>query len=188
MKRKISVILAFIFTFIIHGVGFGGGGKVQLPKPPDNPTGVYVKGYFTAGYDKTNLSQYTHHNVHAVLEWDRTGAKKGMVRGIEKGKVGSIDLKKLTKKVTPIEGVHLFSAAINKPESINLCDYTEKYLKGEYSYLPDKLGVPAAFGVPQAKCYITQLKIINKEFCGEFGKEPDAMIRGEVEILLYMPK
>lgn len=190
MKRKISVILAFIFTFIIHGVAFGGGiaPPCPLPKPPDHATGAYVKGYFTVAYDKANLPQYTHHDVHAVLEWDRTGAKKGMVRGIEKGKVGSIDLNKLTKRVIPVKQVHLFSAAIPEPDSQNLCNYTEDFFTEKYCDLPNKLRVQAAFGVPQATCYITQIKIINKDFCGDLKKqEPDAMIRGEVEILLYIP-
>jgi len=188
MKRKISVILAFIFIFIIHGVAFAGGKAQPCPEPPENPTGAYVKGYFTAAYDKANLPQYTHHNVHAVLEWDRTGAKKGMVKGIEKGKVGSIDLKKLTKRVIPVKEVHLFSATLKEPDSMNLCSYEEKFLRDKYCDLPDTMGVPAAFGLPQAKACVTQIKIINKDFCGDAHKqEPDAMIRGEVEILLYIP-
>jgi hypothetical protein len=190
MKRKISVILTFIFTFIIHGVAFGGFVAEPPPKPPELPggaTGAYVKGYFTVAYDKANLPQHTHHNVHAVLEWDRTGAKEGMVRGIEKGKVGSIDLKKLTKRAIPVKGVHLFSAIISEPKSQNLCSYPEEYLIAKYWDLPDQLRIPAAFGVPQAKCHVKQVKIINKDFCGDLNKkEPDAMIRGEIEILLYI--
>ena len=191
MKRSSLVILAFIFAFIIYGVALGGfAPQPPIPKPPENPTGAYVKGYFTVAYDKTNLPQCTHHNVHAVLEWDRTGAKEGMVKGIEKGKVGSIDLKKLTKRVIPVNEVHLFSATIPETKSHNLCKYTEDYLRAVYWDLPNKLRVPAAFGFPpQAMYYITKLKIINKDFCGDLNKqEPDAMIRGEVEILLYIPK
>jgi hypothetical protein len=135
MKRMISVILTLIFTFTINGVTFGGilplPHPIPLPlRPPADVTGAYVKGYFTVGYDKANFPQYTHHNVHAVLEWDRTGVKEGMVKGIEKGKVGSIDLKKLTKRVISVQEVHLFSATISEPKSQNLCSYPEDYLKG----------------------------------------------------------
>jgi hypothetical protein len=189
MKRKISVILAIILTFIIHGVSLGGFAPPQpIPKPPPNPTGAYVKGYFTVAYDKAILPQYTHYNVHVVLEWDKAGVKEGMVKGIEKGKVGSFDLKKLTKRVIPVETLHLFSAAVPGPGK-NLCEYDGDYIRGIYWDLPNKLGVPAAFGLPQAKVYITQIKIINKDFCGDRKKEePDAMIRGEIEILLYIPE
>lgn len=155
----------------------------SLRYPPDNATGAYLKGYFTV-----SLTEPTTHIVHAVLEWDRTGVKKGMVKGIEKGKVGSIDLKKLTKREIPVKGVHLFSAAITEPKSQNLCTYPEDYLRAKYGDLPDNFGVPAAFGIPEGKCYITQIKIINKDFCGDLNKqELHAMIRGEVEILLYIP-
>ena len=188
MKRKISGILAFILTFIIYEVALGG---FAPPKPPPNPpanaTGVYVKGYFTVAYDKANLPQFTHYNVHAVLEWVRTGVKEGMVKGIEKGKVGSFDLKELTKEVIQVKAVHLFSAAIPGPGR-NLCEYDDDYIRGIYWDLPDKLGVPAAFRFPGYKAYITHIKIINKDSCGDVTKEePGAMIRGEIEILLYIP-
>jgi hypothetical protein len=189
MKRNISVILAFILTFIIHGVALGGFAPPKpIPEPPVHPTGAYVKGYFTVAYDKANLPQFTHYNVHAVLEWDRAGVKEGMVKGIEKGKVGSFDLKELTKEVIQVKAVHLFSAAIPGPGR-NLCTYDDDYIRGIYWDLPDKLGVPAALGLPGAKVYITKIKIINKDFCGDVDKEePGAMIRGEIEILLYIPK
>jgi hypothetical protein len=189
MKREISVILAFILAFIIHGVALGGFAPPKpIPKPPDYATGAYVKGYFTVAYDKANLPKFTHYNVHAVLEWDRTGVKEGMVKGIEKGKVGSFDLKELTKEVIQVKAVHLFSAAIPGPGR-NLCTYDDDYIRGIYWDLPDKLGVPAAFGLPGAKVYITKTKIINKDSCGDVTKEePGAMIRGEIEILLYIPK
>lgn len=110
------------------------------------------------------------------------------MKGIEKGKVGSIDLKELTKEVIPVKAVHLFSAAIPGPGQ-NLCKYDENYIRGIYWDLPEKLGVPAAFGLPSAKVYITRIKIINKDFCGDVNQEePGAMIRGEIEILLYISK
>ncbi len=186
MKKEISVILAFILTFIIHGAAFGGfAPPPAIPKPPENPTGAYVKGYFTVAYDKAHLAQFTHYNVHFVLEWDRAGVGEGMVKGIEKGKVGSFDLKELTGRVIPVEAVHLFSAAVPGPGQ-NLCNYTDDYIRATGWYLPETLGVPAVFGMPEFKYYITKLKIINKDFCGDVTKEePGAMIRGEIEILLY---
>lgn len=188
MKKMISVILAFIFTFMIGGVSFGG--KILEPppppsKPPADVTGAYVKGYFTVAYDKAYPHKYTHHNVHAVLEWDRTGAKNGMVKGIEKGKVGSIDLKKLTKTAIPPQPKHLFSTTVYKPDNENLCKYNGEFLRGTYGHLPNELRVQEAFGVPDGKCYITKLEITDKDFCGD---QPNAMIRGEVEILIYIPK
>jgi len=121
-----------------------------------------------------------------VLQWDRAGAKKGMVKGIEKGKVGSIDFKKLTKRVLPAKEVHLFSKTIVTEPSKNLCEYTGDELKAKYWDLPSELGVPAAFGLPQATHHITQVKITDIDSCGDRKKhEPGAMIRGEVEILLY---
>jgi len=184
MKWKISVILAFILALVIHGAAYGGvAAPKPPPKPPENPTGVYIRGYFTIAYDKGHLPQFTHYDVHVVLELDRAGVKEGMVRGIEKGKVGSFDLKKLTKKEIPVGAVHLFSAAVPGPGK-NLCKYDDDYIRGVYWELPGTLGVPAAFNFP--KYYITKLKITNKDFCGDVNKEElGAMIRGEIEILLY---
>lgn len=188
MKKMISVILAFFLTFMISGVSFGG--KILEPppppsKPPADVTGAYVKGYFTVAYDKANPPQYTHHNVHAVLQWDRTGVKEGMVKGIEKGKVGSIDLKKLMKTVISPQAVHLFSTTVYKPQSESLCKYTGEFLRETYGYLPNTLHVQKAFGVPECTCYMTELRIINQDFCGD---QQHAMIHGEVQILLYIPK
>ena len=160
----------------------------RLRNPPEDATGVYVKGYFTVAYDKANLPQFTHYSVHAVLEWDRAGVKEGRVRGIEKGKVGSSDLKELTKEVISVKAVRLFSAAIPGPGR-NLCAYEEDYIRGIYPDLPRQLGVPAAFGFPGYEAYITRIKIIDKDSCGVVTRqEPGAMIRGEVEILLYKIK
>ncbi len=190
MKRKIAILLVFVFTVIIHGVALadGGGLPPPPPSPPGDATGPYVKGYFTIACDKANPGQYTHHDLHAVLDWDRARGARGMVRGIERGKPGSFDLKKFTKRATPAKEVHLFSAAITMPQSANLCSYTDDHFKRKYFSLPSQLGIPAAFGLPQATPYITQLKITEKDSCGDLSKqELGAMIRGEVEILLYTP-
>jgi len=192
MKGKIAILSAIVFTFVIHGVALadGGGGIPTIPPPPQNPTGVYVKGYFTIAYEKANLPNYAHHNVHAVLRWSKVD--KGMVKGIEKGKRRNIDLQKF-RKVERVESpstlakeVHLFSGYVPEPKSKNLCKYDDDYLRAKFFNLPAAWNVPAAFGIPQAKTYVTQLKITDTDFCGDTSKqEPDAMIRGEVEILLY---
>jgi hypothetical protein len=87
MKGKIAILLVFVFTFIIHGVAFGDGGGIPAapPAPPGNVTGAYVKVIFCC-LRRADPNKYTHHNVHAVLQWDRTGAKRDGWR-IEKGKV-----------------------------------------------------------------------------------------------------
>jgi hypothetical protein len=189
MKKRTVVFFAFVFAFTIHGVALGDGGGIpaEVPSPTGNIVGAYVKGFFTIGVDKLNPNQYTHHNIHAVLEWaDR---RQQTVRGIDKKGPGRIDLNRLRKTVpekkvvTPIgKEVHLFSAAIEKNGSQNLCSYSADHLKNAYQYLPPQLGVPEAFGIPNAKTYISKFKIINKDSCGD---ERKAMIQGEVEILLY---
>ncbi len=152
---------------------------------PKIPQEFMSKGCFTVAYDKAHLAQFTHYNAHIVLKWDRTGVKEGMVKGIEKGKVGSFDLKDFTNRVIPVEAVHLFSAAVPGPGQ-NLCNYTDEFIRAVAWDLPDTLGVPAAFGLPGFNYYITKLKIINKDFCGDAKKEePGAMILGEIEILIY---
>ena len=195
MMGKKLILLVPILLLLIHGVTFADGGPGGPLPPPDprqdpNVVGAYIKGDFTIAYDKANPNQYTHHNLHAVLEWAKM--QKGMVSGIERGKPGRISLKTLRPPVPgkrvmpPLKETHLFSATMNQPNSKNLCTYTENELILKYWDLPNQLQIPEAFGIPNGKAYITQLKIINKDFCGNLNvQEPQAMIHGEVEIFLY---
>jgi len=196
MEKKLIFLLVPILLLLMHGVTIADGGPgLQVP-PPDprqdpNVVGAYIKGYFTIAYDKANPNQYTHHNVHAVLEW--TNLRRGVVNGIERSKPGRINLKKLRpaplpekKVMIPLKETHLFSATVNEPNSKNLCEYTENELIQKYWDLPNQLQIPEGFGVQNGKAYLTQLKIINKDFCGNLSvQEPKAMIHGEVEIFLY---
>ena len=188
--KKTTVFLAFVFAFTIHGVVLGDGGGIpgEVPPPTGNIVGAYVKGSFTIAVDKFNPNQYTHHNIHAVLEWaDR---EQQTVRGIDRVGPRRIDLDKLRKAVPEKRGVtsarrekvHLFSAPIEAPRSQNLCNYPAYHLKNKYKDLPRDLGIPEAFGIPNAKTYISKLEIIDTDFCEDDRK---AMIHGEVEILLY---
>lgn len=191
-----KILLVPILLVLIHGVAFADGGPGLPSTPPDprqdpNVVGAYIKGYFTVAYDKANPNQYTHHNVHAVLEW--TKLRKGVVNGIERGKPGRMSLKKLRpaplpekRDMPPLKETHLFSATINEPNSKNLCMYTENELIQKYWNLPNQLQIPEDFGIPNGKAYLTELKIVDKDFCGNLNvQEPKAMIRGEVEIFLY---
>ncbi len=190
MRKRTTVFFAFVFAFTFHGVALGDGGAIppEVSGPTGDIVGAYVKGFLTVGVDKRDPSQNVNHNVHAVLEW--TVRQQQTVRGIDKKGPGWIDLNRLRKAVpekkgvTPIgREVHLFSAAIDKSGSQNLCNYSADHLKNTYHYLPSQLGVPEAFGIPNAKTYISKFKIINKDSCEDKQK---AMVHGEVEILLYI--
>ena len=187
MKGKIVFLWLFLFLST-YGVAFGDGSGLPVPPlapNPENIVGGYVQGFFTVAVDQLNLNQYTHHNIHALLEWVKTA--EGEVRGIDKGTEGRILLKRFAKPQIPAKKVHLFSAAVVKPNSRNLCEYTDQWLKDVYQFLAEDLMVPRAFGVPKGKAYITELKILNKDFCGDRSKaEQKAMIHGEVEILIYI--
>ena len=187
MKGKIVFLWVFFFLST-YGVAFGDGAGIppliQAPNA-DNIVGGYVRGFFTAAVDQLNPNQYTHHNIHVLLEWAKTA--EGEVRGIDKGTEGKILLKRIARPQIPAKKVHLFSAAVVKPNSGNLCKWNAETLKDAYQFLPDALNVARAFGVPKGKAYITDLKILNQDFCGDRNKaEQKAMIHGEVEILIYI--
>lgn len=201
MKREKAILLALILMFTAYGVALGDGSPGITQAPPDptqdpNTVGASIKGHFTVAYDKATPNQYTHHNVHAVLEWSMTQGKLKGWRQKKEKLYEVIDFKKRmtgitvkTKPATPPREIHLFSAPIVEPKSKLLCDYTDDDLKLKYWDLPDKLGVPEAFGVAGANTYIKKLKVIKRDFCGAAGtpieKEPKAMIYGEIEILIY---
>lgn len=187
MKGKIVFLCLFLFLST-YGVAFGDGAAIppEIPPPdPENIVGGYVRGFFTVAVNQLNPNQYTHHNIHVLLEWVKTA--EGEVKGIDKGTEGRILLKRFSRTLIPVKKVRLFSAEVVKPNSRNLCTYDETHLKNVYHYLLEDLKVARAFGVPKGKAYITDLKILNKDFCGDLSKaEPKAMIQGEVEILIYI--
>ena len=187
MKGKIVFLWLFLFLST-YGVAFGDGSGLPVPPlapNPENIVGGYVRGFFTAAVDQLNPNQYSHHNIHVVLEWAKTA--EGEVKGIDKGTEGRILLKRFAKPQIPAKKVHLFSAEVVKPNSGNLCNWNAETLRDAYQFLPEHLNVARAFGVPKGKAYITELKILNKDFCGDLSKaEQKAMIHGEVEILIYI--
>jgi hypothetical protein len=201
MKGKKATLLAFILILAVRGIALGDGGPGPIPPPPDprqDPmtVGAYIKGHFTIAYDRATPNQYTHHNVHAVLEWVmQSGKLKGWFQKKEKFYEVTDFRKRITgitektKPARPLRQIHLFSAPVSEPQSKPLCDYGEDELKQKYWNLPIQQGVPDAFGVPGANTYITKLRIIKRDFCGAAGtpieQEPKAMIYGEIEILIY---
>jgi hypothetical protein len=204
MKGKKAILLAFILILAVHGVALGDGGAglqsvsalPQDPRQNPNTVGAYIKGHFTVAYDKATPNQYTHHDLHAVLEWSMTQGKlKGWLQKNEK-LYEVTDFKKrmtgvtvMTKPVKPRREMHLFSTQFSEPGGKALCEYGEDELMLKYWKLPMTLAVPEAFGVQGAETYITKLKIIKKDFCGASGtphvQEPKAMIYGEIDIFIY---
>lgn len=183
--------MASIFFLVSYGMVLGDGAE-QPPPPSPDPTadatvvGAFLKGTFTAAYDKQN--QIPQYNVHVVLGWYR---KQDKVKGWENKEEKWFTFDEFAKKMNltrqAILDTHLFSfAAPVNPNIPNLCSYTEIYLKNRWQSAPAQVGVAKAFGLPSANVYISKIIITKQDFCGDRTKtEQEAMIMGQVDIFLY---
>ena len=169
MKAKMVILLAtgIIFTFVIYGMAFAEGGEpppvppcTNLPPPNSGP---YLKGYLIVTYDKyaarTEL-QPEHYNVAAILEED-------------KGVFGCSNSK----------AKHIFSISLPVGNR-DLCSLNDNYFIQTYGHMPCNLDVGKPFGL-QGIPVITELKITNKDNCGDIEK---AKILGTVRIRIVPPK
>ena len=194
MKRNFLLVLlmASIFSFGFYGVVLGDGGGEE--PPPYNPLtdstvfGAYIKGFFTAAYDKQEPIQNPHYNVHVLLKWE---TKQNKVRVRQGGQDKWIKLNQfLGDNKLPIgrqtRGPHLLSLPLPVTQGKNLCKYEETYLQKRWWDKQMEAGVAKAFGWPSAEVYLSKVKKTGEDFCGDPTKvEPEAMIMGELELFLY---
>lgn len=194
MKRNFLLVLlmASIFSFGSYGVVLGDGGGEE--PPPYNPLadstvfGAYIKGFFTAAYNKQNTTQNPNYNVHVLLKWDIT--KNGLrIRKEGKDMWMGLDNFLMANKLPigkPTKGPHLLSLPLPVTQGKNLCKYEETYLQRRWWDKPMEAGVAKAFGWPLAEVHLSKVKKTGEDFCGDPTKvEPEAMIMGEIELFLF---
>ncbi len=206
MKRNsiLPWLIASIFFLISYGTILGDGFPPPDPNtpPPYDPTtdpaikGAYLKGTFTAAYDKKDPTKPPNYMVQVILKWEMDRNK---VRTGDKGREKWISLTLFKKNMKIAERVipswatplqrkyesHLFSFYVPVSQ-INLCTYETGYLKRNLNDKVTELGVAKAFGWPSDKAYLSKVNITMKSSCGDLSRfDENAMIAGEVEIFLY---